>query len=222
MRAIFVGASATTVTTVQSILKHGGEVVIVEKDKNKVDALKQTLDCGFIQGDGSKPAILKELQITESDVLFALTDNDQTNILTCLVGRSLGVERTITKIDDPELEHVCLELGLSDTIIPSRTIGRYLTDKYRQVESFELSTVLRSDSRIFTFVVNETAGDILANDLNLPSAARIICIYRDDKLLIPDEDTKLKDDDEVIVIAHEKSITKLKELYGNNKDKNNS
>lgn len=217
MRAIFVGASATTIATAKSILKRGSEVIIIEQNRDEIESLKSELDCGFIHGDGSKPAILREIELGKNDALFALTDNDQSNILTCLVGRSLGVERTITKIRDPELEHVCLELGLSDTIIPSRTIGRYLTDMFIQGESFELSTMLRGESRLFTFVANESHTGIPIDGLELPTASRVICLYRDEDFLIPEADTKLKDDDEVIIIAHEKSLEKLRELYGNNK-----
>ncbi len=217
MRAVFVGASATTIATAKSILKHGKEVIIIEQNLDEIESLKSELDCGFIHGDGSKPAILREIELGKNDALFALTDNDQSNILTCLVGRSLGVQRTITKIRDPELEHVCLELGLSDTIIPSRTIGRYLTDMFIQGESFELSTMLRGESRLFTFVANESYADTAIDDLELPAASRVICLYRNENFLIPEAGTKLKDDDEVIIIAHEKSLEKLKELYANQK-----
>ncbi|MDX1696226.1 MAG: TrkA family potassium uptake protein [Ketobacteraceae bacterium] len=213
MRAIFVGASATTIATARSILKRGKEVIIVDSDRDKIESIKESLDCGFIHGDGSSPGILREMELTKDDTLFALTDNDQINILTSLVGRSLEVGRTITKIRDPELEHVCLELGLSDTIIPSRTIGRYLTDKFILGESFELSTMLRSESRLFTFVANDEHIGTAIDDLKLPSASRVICLYRDEEFLIPEADTKLEDDDEVVIICHEKSLDKLKELY---------
>ena len=63
-------------------------------------------------------------------MLFALTDNDQANILASLVGRSLGFKRVVTKIQDAELEHICKELGLEDIIVPSRTIGRFLAERY--------------------------------------------------------------------------------------------
>ena len=77
------------------------------------------------------------------------TDSDQDNVIASLVGRSLGFDRVVTSIGDPQFEDICHELGLKDTIIPSRTISRYLEDMVGGGENVKLSTVTRSPS--FTF-----------------------------------------------------------------------
>ncbi|MFZ1908517.1 MAG: NAD-binding protein [Burkholderiales bacterium] len=130
MRVVIIGASSLAVVTAKLMRERGEEVVIIEHDKNHIDALSEELDCGFLHGDGSKPAILREADPNGTDVLFALTDNDQANILASLVGRSLGFKRVVTKIQDAEFEHICKELGLEDIIVPSRTIGRFLAERY--------------------------------------------------------------------------------------------
>jgi trk system potassium uptake protein TrkA len=89
MRVVFIGASSLAVLTAKLMRERGDEVVIIEHDKDHIDALTEELDCGFLHGDGSKPAILRE-----------------------------------------ELEHICKELGLEDIIVPSRTIGRFLAERY--------------------------------------------------------------------------------------------
>lgn len=134
MRVVFIGASSLAVVTAKLMRERGEEVVIIEHDKDHIDALSEELDCGFLHGDGSKPAILREANPEGTDVLFALTDNDQANILASLVGRSLGFKRVVTKIQDAELEHICKELGLEDIIVPSRTIGRFLAERYGSKE----------------------------------------------------------------------------------------
>ena len=63
-------------------------------------------------------------------MLFCLTGSDQANIISSLVGRSLGFGRVVTKINDPEFEHICIELGLEDMIIPARTVGRHLAEMF--------------------------------------------------------------------------------------------
>ncbi len=128
MRAVFVGASSLSLMTANLLLKRGHEVVIIERNKEYIAELSETLDCGYLHGDGDKPALLKEADPDNTDVLFCLTGDDRSNILASLVGRSLGFKRVVTRIEDPELEHICLELGLEDTIIPARTIGRFLAD----------------------------------------------------------------------------------------------
>ena len=60
MRAVFIGAGDLTCMTAQQLLKTGFDVVIVEKDKARIDELSPDLGAGFIHGDGSKPTILRE------------------------------------------------------------------------------------------------------------------------------------------------------------------
>lgn len=208
MRAVLVGAGSLGVMTAQLLLERGHEVIIVESEKQRIDALGRELDCGFLHGDGSKPAILREADPGGTDVLYCLTGNDQANIIASLVGRSLGFGRVITKIQDPEFEHICIELGLENTIIPARTIGRHLADMFEGRDPLELSTMIRDEARVFSFVVRKE-DEMRIGDLALPAKSRVICIYREDKFLLADEDTALETGDEVVVIAHRDSLAEL-------------
>ena len=205
MRAVFIGASSLAVMTARFLLNRGHEVVIIERDKDCVKALSEELDCGFLHGDGSKPAILREADPDETDMLFCLTGNDQTNIIASLVGRSLGFGRVVTKIEDPEYEHICIELGLEDTIVPTGTIGRYLADMFDGRDLLELSSMIKGEARVFSFVVRgEQAGPI--HDLGLPKETGIVCFYRDGKFSLADEHSMLKLGDEVLLITHRRNL----------------
>lgn len=211
MRVVFVGASTLTLMTARILLKRGHEVIIVERDKTLVQEISQQFDCGILQGDGSKPAMLQEADPDSTDILFCVTGSDQANIISALVGRSLGFKRVVVKIDDPEFEHICLELGLDDTIIPARTIGRHLADMCEGRDPLELSTMIREQARIVSFVVHESQQGSVA-DLHLPAHSRVVCIYRDEKFILPDEDLGLKVDDEVVMITDRDNVEGLTEF----------
>jgi trk system potassium uptake protein TrkA len=214
MKAVFVGGGALTVMAARLLLKGGHEVVIVEPDKARIDSLADELACGFVQGDGSKPAILRETDPDHTDFLFCLTDNDQTNIIAGMVGRSLGFARVVTKIEDPEFEHICLELGLEDTIMPALTIGRYLADMLEGQDLLELSAMIKDEARVFSFVAQASdAGPVSA--LQLPADSRVICLYRQEKFMLTEEDTVLKDDDEVVVLTHRRNLADLQARWAN-------
>ena len=207
-----IGAGSLTVMTARLLLRHGHEVVIIDADKERLDSLATELDCGFLNGDGSKPAILREADPEHTDLLFCLTGNDQTNILASLVGRSLDFTRIVTRIEDPEYEHICIELGLENTIIPARTIGRYLADLFEGRDPLELSTMIRDEARVFSFVAHEgDVGELGA--LELPKQSRVICIYREETFILPGADEKIHDGDEVVVITHRKNLPELKERW---------
>lgn len=212
MRIAFIGTSAISVATTQLLLQRGHEVILVERDHSVIEELSQRIDCGFVHGDGSRPAILLELDPKHTDLLFCLTNNDETNIIASLVGRSLGFRRVVTQIEDPELEHICIELGLEDTIIPTRTIARYLGDLVAGRDPLELSALVGADVHLFAFVAN---GDDLVEvqELKLPRRARVAYLYRNGELRFPDPDEPLHKGDEVVV-AHRDELGTLAKRWG--------
>jgi trk system potassium uptake protein TrkA len=90
MRVIFVGAGPLTVMATRRLLKLGHDVVIIEQDSDRINTLSEELDCGFIHGDGSRPAVLEELSPDKKDMLFCLSSNDQDNIIASLVGETMN------------------------------------------------------------------------------------------------------------------------------------
>jgi len=213
MRIVLIGASPLAVATAKILIQQHHDVVIIEADKAKVDALSQKLDCGFIHGDGSKPAILREVDPERTDFLFCLTNEDKDNILAGVVGRSLGFARVIPKIEDSEFEHICIELGLQDTIIPDRAIARILGDMVAGRATIDVSTLIKGEVRFFSFVAGENDEGPVSG-LKLPSPGKAVCIYRNEEFLLPENDTKIERGDQVVVITHSKNLAALRERWG--------
>lgn len=213
MRTVFIGASALAVTTARLLLERGHEVVIIEQNKDVIDALTEELDCGFMHADGSKPGVLREVDPEHTDFLFCLTGNDQANIIASLVGRSLGFKRVVTKIDGLEFEHICLELGLEDIIIPARTIGRHLAEMVEGTDPLEISAKIKGDARVFSFIARAEDEGPLA-ELELPEDARVMCVYRDNAFLLPAPEDALRAGDEVVLITHIRHLAALEQRWG--------
>jgi trk system potassium uptake protein TrkA len=214
MRAVIIGASTIGVMTAKLLLKRNHDVILVDSSKETIQELQEDLDCGFLHGDGSKPAILKETDPNGTDVLFCLTGNDHVNIIAGLVGKSLGFARCVVKIEDPQFDHICLELGLDDTIVPAQTASRYLADMIAGKDLLELSTLIKGNARMFSFVVNrDQEGPV--EDLQLPDNTRIICVYRNEDFLLPNAGMALQVDDEVVMITHTNHLEELEKRFRN-------
>ena len=189
------------------------EVVIVDRDRETLATLSDSLDCGLLQGDGTRPAVLREADPKGTEFLFCLTGSDQVNLIASLVGRSLGFRRVVTRIEDPEFEHIAIELGLEDTVVPARAIGRYIADRVEGIDVLEFSAALKGDARAFVFVARpEDEGEVAA--LELPEQARLSHLYRDGKFLLIGADTKLEAGDEVVIITHRKNFDELLARWG--------
>lgn len=213
MKAVLIGAGTVSVMIAEGLLKRGHEVVIIETDKERIDELSDLLDCGFLHGDGSKPSLLNEVGPVDTHVLFCLTGNDHVNIIAGLVGKSLKFPRVVVKIEDPQFEHICLELGLEDTIVPDQMTARYLADMFEGQDLLELSVMIKDEARVFSLIVPPGAQP-LVSELDLPDETRVICLYRNNKFLLPDQDTRLDPNDEVVVITHSKNLKALNDRWG--------
>jgi trk system potassium uptake protein TrkA len=212
MRVIIVGGGSLGSRTARLLIGRGYEVVLIESDPEIAQSASESLDCGVIQGDGTRPALLSEADPAHADALVALTGNAQTNLIASLVGRSLGFPRVITRIDDEEFEHVAIELGLVDTIIPARTIGRYLSDVVEGQDILELSGAIKGDARVFLFAAREEdEGPV--EELGLPTESRVSHLYRDGKLVLADAHLRLRKGDEVVVVTHRKHLAALRDRW---------
>ena len=212
MRAIFVGASTLSVMAARRLLKAGHDVVIIEEDEERISALSETLDCGFVHGDGSRPAVLEELSPSDKDMLFCLSSVDQDNIIASLVGQTMQFSSVITKIDDPDFQGICTKLGLDNLIIPDRDVGERLADMVEGHDISDLSAAVESGIRFFHFIAREQdVGRIDA--LDLPGQSRIIVIIRGEEAIIVDDQDELRKDDRVLVVAHRRDLDKLKKHF---------
>ena len=213
MRAVFVGGGSFTLRTARTLLERKHEVVIVERSQQVAESIQEEIDCGCLLGDATRPRVMREVEPGPNDVLFCLTGNDQTNIIASLIGRSLGFPRVVTRIEDEEFEHICIELGLQDTVLPARTIGRLLADMAEGHDVLELSAAIRGEARIFLFVAGPDEDGVRIDELALPDGAHVTLLYRDGDFTPCDAVTKLREQDEVVVVTPSKHLDALRERF---------
>ena len=212
MRIVFSGAGPMTVMTAQNLAEEGHEIIVIEVEKEKIDQISEELDCSFVHGDASKPAVLNQVDPKACDFLFCLTNSDQVNIITALLGRSMGFERVVPSIENVELQQLCKELGLDDTIIPVHTMSRYLLQMIQGLDSIELSTFLKNDARLFSFIAGKAQAEP-KDKLDLPDNAEVIFYYRKDAFKFVDASTRFKKDDEIVILTQRDNLEALRERF---------
>jgi trk system potassium uptake protein len=190
MRAVFVGAGSLAVMTARHLLKRGHEVVMIESDKERIEALAEELDCGFLHGDGAaswrccaKPILQRPISCSASPATIR-----PTSWRALPAARSLGFGRVVPKIDDPEFEHLC-------------------------IDHMEIIARVKDEARVFSFIAREE-DEKRINELDLPQDSRVMFFYRDEKFTLPQLDSKLKRGDEVMLITHSRNTGKLQQRWG--------
>lgn len=212
MRIVFIGGGELTQATARILIERGHDIVIVESSRECIDDMSADLDCAFLHGDGARPDVLAEVAPEETDLIFCLTGNDKDNLIASLVARSLEFSKIITRIHNPDFAGICSELGLENVIVPDQTFAHLLADMVNGVDVLELSQLLRDEARLFRIEIGEGDTTDVAG-LELPDDSRAICLYRDDKFQLPDDSTKLRDGDEVVLITRECNLAELRERW---------
>ena len=73
--------------------------------------------------------------------------------------------------------------------------------------------MIKNGARVFTFVAGEDQA-MAVSELELPEDTRVVCIYRGNAFLLPDGDTRLEEEDEVVLITHNERMAEVVERFG--------
>ncbi|HAN17176.1 MAG: Trk system potassium transport protein TrkA [Bacteroidetes bacterium GWC2_33_15] len=191
-------------------------IKLIEKDKEKsfklADYLKNTL---VINGDGSNIDLLMEEGLANMDTFIAVTGNSETNILSCVLAKKMGVKKTIAEIENIDYIDLGESMGI-DTIINKKLITASRIFKYTmssEVESMKCLT--GSDTEVLEFVARK--GSMITKDklrnIEFPKDALVGGYIRDHKGYIAKGDTQIKTDDRVVVFTLPSAIKKLDSFF---------
>ncbi len=213
MRIVIVGGSKFGVAAAQQMIEHGHEVVLIDKDRDKLERLSDQLDCGLIEGDGTSPAVLRAAHSSENDLLIALTNASDDNILTALVARSVGFGRVIPQIISPELMEVCAELGLEDTIAPHATVARSLCRALEQNSEVSEELNLSGALRLKRVDVPDALDGRALSDLDLPADARPVAVIVEEDETLPEGDTTLTRGGHILFVVPTEDVNALERCF---------
>lgn len=211
MRVVIAGASALGRATARQLIEAGHEVVVIDRDRERLEKLSESHDCGLIEGDVTLPTILREAGGESPDAIFALTNSDEDNILCAVVARSIGFEKVVPQIIKPELCAICDELQLSDMITPHETVAASLLDRLEDRDATAHEAHLTGDLRLMSYEVAGALGGSALDDLPLGEDARAVALRRGDADSLPEGSTTLQNGDKLILIARRDASEALME-----------
>ena len=213
MRISILGASGFGIATVKKLIADGHEVVLIDKDRTRLDDLSQELDCGLICGDGTLPSILREAFGDGSDALVALTNEDDVNILASVVATSIGYGRVIPQIVRPELLTVVEELGLDETVTPHESVAEAIVSALEQHSELAAAITLRNELRMISVHVPEAIEAATIAALELPADARVIAHVREGAETLADPETSISPGDCLLIVVKRERLQAVQKLF---------
>ena len=103
MRVIVVGAGEVGSYVAERLSREGHDVAVVELDASRLRQLSDDLDVLTVEGSGTHPATLRRAGVEQAELLVAVTSNDEVNLISSLLAKSIGVPRTVVRIEAAEL-----------------------------------------------------------------------------------------------------------------------
>lgn len=102
MRVIIIGAGKVGYQIAQTLSDENYDVVVIDRDQEVIDRVNDSLDVLTIRANGLLKQPFEELGINGDDMVIAVTDSDEGNMIACLSAKNLGAGRTIARIRNPE------------------------------------------------------------------------------------------------------------------------
>jgi trk system potassium uptake protein len=191
-------------------------IKLVEKDKKRSQQLANELEKTLIiNGDARDIELLKEEGISNTDAFIAVTDNSETNILTCLHATKLGVKRTIALVENIDYIDLSQHIGIHAIINKKLITASYIARFTMGAEVTSIKCLSGIDAEVFEFVAkrNSRVTKNPINQLNIPDGSIIGGIVRDKTSYIAIGSFQIKENDHVVVFALPKAIQKVGKLF---------
>lgn len=176
------------------------------------DELRRTV---VLHGSALDQKLLLEAGIQDTDLMVALTNNDQVNILSSVMAKRLGCKSTLVLINNPSYQDFTKTLGIDAHLNPRNVTISKVLQHVRRGRIRAVHSVQGGAAEIIEAVALETSplvGPPL-RDLDLPDGMRIGAIYRDGETLTPSGSLKIKSKDRVVIFAMADAVKQVEQLF---------
>jgi len=230
MRVLIIGAGEVGYHTARWLARENLDVIVIDSNEEKIRKLRETLDVNAVLGQGSNPDVLESAGAHGADMLVAVTNIDEVNMISCLLaGVQFGIPTKIARIRNPAYaENADLlgkeHLGIDFTISPELEVANKIIRLLKVPAASDLIEFADGKVQLIGLDVdaNSPAKNIQLKDLPLSVEEEphlIVAILRNDGVLIPRGETPLRVGDRIFVMARTGEYNHLFRLLGKSSEK---
>ena len=192
------------------------KIKLIEYNAERADFVASQLDkTTVINGDGLEGDILKEANIQNTETIVSVSNDDEVNILSSLLAKTMGAERAVTLINKQIYGPLITSLGVDVYLDPKETTVSTILQHIRKGKIRNLHTVRYGEAEIIEAEVLETSplfGKAF-KDMKLPQGIIAGAVVRGDEVIMPRGNTVLKNKDRVILFVFSNIIKKVEKLF---------
>ncbi len=227
MKIIICGAGEVGFSLAKYLSSENMQVTVIDEDTEKLHKMTSTIDVRSIAGKTYNPNILDEAAVKDADLLIAVSENDESNILVCEMAKILfNVPNTIARIKEKELlKEKWLDLfsdkgfKIDNIISPEIEVANMLARLVAVSGAHDLISFVEDKVRLIGLKLDESCpvldtplGQLteLFPDLN----TKIVLMTRDEKVFIPDKMEQLQENDDIYMIADTNNTKRILSVFG--------
>jgi len=223
---IIIGAGDIGTPLIDIATKAGNEVVVIERDESRANRTADDFDCLVLNAEATTKDTLDDAGAARADALISTTDQDATNVMTCLLAKEFEVPAILSVVHNPEHMGLFEQIGVNTMQNPQQLIAEYL---YRSVARPAIVDYLRigEDAEVFEITVTEDApiaGKTLeeaARSNLLTDEMLVVAIGRDTKAhpITPRGDTTIEVGDLLTVYSGVGADPEITDIFGHYEDR---
>ena len=227
MNIIICGAGRVGFTIAKLLSEQSHSITVIDQSSEDIQKINDSLDVKAIVGKGTYPSILEKANASETDMIIAVTRNDEINMLICQIAYSIfNVQKKIARIRSQDYlnpkftrvynkENLPIDVIISPEIEIAKSIQRkleapgaldnvpFVDNKIRLLE-----ILIKDNCKLIGFKLNELTQKHPQLDAN------IIAIIRNDKTFIPKKTDQIKCDDKIYVIINSSQMAETLHAFG--------
>ena len=226
MNIIIIGAGQIGLHLARSLSGAAHDIIVIESNEKLAESSSSEIDGRVITGSGTSVELLLEAGITESDLLFALTSSDATNLIACKLAKELGTKKTICRVSPLLLREEWMfdyrsNFALDHIFSSERLSAIEISKHIRNPEGIAIQEIARGRIEIQQIRIPENSnacGKSLL-DLNLPERVRVASIQRAKRSFVPTAEEKIEPNDQVTLFGDPSRLSKTATSLRTNTEK---
>jgi len=211
MNVLILGAGEIGFQLCKRLSQEKHNITIIDRNHHSVIRANEQLDAFVVEGHAASAKILKEANVEKADIVAAMTDSDEVNLIACQIAKKIGVPTTIARVRNPELTDQKFvlskdELGADLIIHPEKETAETIVRLIKRSSATDviefangkvqlLGIRLEKDSPVLRIPLKE-----LGIQLDNPPV-RVVAINRKERTLIPSGEDVLVPGDQIFIIS---------------------
>jgi trk system potassium uptake protein TrkA len=219
MNIIIIGAGEVGTDLSMRLSRQEHDIVLIDQDAARLEAIREKLDVRTVHGNGAAHHVLEKAAPKKADLLLAVTDKDEVNLMACICGKECGVKQRIARLRDPDYCHPTAlahyrKLGVDQVINPDEVAAEEMLQLLRHTMASDVAVFAGGKVELIGIKVN--AKDRLINTMlsdfrnfGLKDHLLIAAVARQGKVIIPRGDTVIQENDIVYILGDTETASGL-------------